>query len=553
MTRAILYGSPRCWDDLDPLARPILENFVGQRLLLKTERDGVIFLEVAHEAIFRCWPMLNGWLKASADVLPGGATSGGTRIRQAKRTRVDGTFQRPICCRQEVADHTLRRVDRGGSQVDSRLIRTVRTRLDRNRVCRCPDTGICVHSLVAERGGGGCPGSGKAQLGEARIELADAGRTRGDLTDTAFYYWQALDGMEKSDQWNESVCGLLASWMRRAGRPFLYDWRPRTGAALDHDVFPMDDRFQSRLFPVAFSPDGAEVLTVSQDRTIRIWNSSTGQFRVETGVHDSPIRDIAFSSGGGAFAVHCSDNTIWTWEVSSAKLVGKLSHDEGPIGAFACTSDGKKVLLGCLNNYVRLWDVSASQPCTSKLQHNLSVNSVTISHDDRILVTSGAGIKAWDARGQPLWAIDGLTEFIQAGPDSKTLLEFGERPPNQYVRQLDITTGKDLNARRIDARLRDEVLNGECSCLAGSAPGLRPVGLTGRKSRLCDGMECFVRRAAWRTPASSRDSEANRVFPGWEVSSRDHGRRRCSLVGFIIRHATELHFPRTVSLMRPGA
>lgn len=57
------------WNNIDPLAQPILEQFVTERLLVKTKRDGVIFLEVAHESIFRCWPVLSGWLSTSVDVL----------------------------------------------------------------------------------------------------------------------------------------------------------------------------------------------------------------------------------------------------------------------------------------------------------------------------------------------------------------------------------------------------------------------------------------------------------------------------------------------------
>jgi WD40 repeat protein len=57
------------WNDLDPSAWPILEQFVTQRLLVKTVAEEGILVEVAHEAIFRCWPLLNSWLKTSADIL----------------------------------------------------------------------------------------------------------------------------------------------------------------------------------------------------------------------------------------------------------------------------------------------------------------------------------------------------------------------------------------------------------------------------------------------------------------------------------------------------
>ena len=57
------------WKDLDAVAYPVLEQFVSQRLLMKTDRDGEVSLEVAHEAIFRSWEQLNTWLHTSADIL----------------------------------------------------------------------------------------------------------------------------------------------------------------------------------------------------------------------------------------------------------------------------------------------------------------------------------------------------------------------------------------------------------------------------------------------------------------------------------------------------
>lgn len=59
---------PARWEDIDPRARPILAEFVAQRLLVKSTRNGETTIEVAHEAMFRCWSKLSGWLRVSADI-----------------------------------------------------------------------------------------------------------------------------------------------------------------------------------------------------------------------------------------------------------------------------------------------------------------------------------------------------------------------------------------------------------------------------------------------------------------------------------------------------
>ena len=64
------------WDELPAAARPILEKFVNERLLIRSENKDedkserrLVSIEVAHEAMFRCWSDLKEWLRTSADIL----------------------------------------------------------------------------------------------------------------------------------------------------------------------------------------------------------------------------------------------------------------------------------------------------------------------------------------------------------------------------------------------------------------------------------------------------------------------------------------------------
>ena len=57
------------WPDLPEKARPVLERFIDERLLVKSARNGQIMVQVAHEAMFRCWDILRDWLHTSADIL----------------------------------------------------------------------------------------------------------------------------------------------------------------------------------------------------------------------------------------------------------------------------------------------------------------------------------------------------------------------------------------------------------------------------------------------------------------------------------------------------
>jgi WD40 repeat protein len=62
---------PARWSTLPPLALPLLERLVSARLLTVSDRDGERWLEVAHEALLRKWPLLRHWLDEAREMLLG--------------------------------------------------------------------------------------------------------------------------------------------------------------------------------------------------------------------------------------------------------------------------------------------------------------------------------------------------------------------------------------------------------------------------------------------------------------------------------------------------
>ena len=81
----------------------------------------------------------------------------------------------------------------------------------------------------------------------------------------------------------------------------------------------------SSVYSVAFSSDGKTVASGSKDKTIKIWDSSTGKLiRTLTG-HSQPVNSVAFSSDGKTVASGSDDKTIKIWDSSTGKLIRTLT------------------------------------------------------------------------------------------------------------------------------------------------------------------------------------------------------------------------------------
>ena len=165
-----------------------------------------------------------------------------------------------------------------------------------------------------------------------------------------------------------------------------------------------------------FSPDGRTVLTFS-GRSIRVWNTRTGESSIHPLRAEGQISFVQFSPDGLRLLNVFADNTTQIWNVDTGQPVGpRLQHDKEIISA-QFSPDGRKVITTHRGNTARLWNAETGQPLTELLKHRPS---------DGIIVPDGVG----------------MVHFAQFSPDGKQVLtNFIERYPHLW----DAKTGQRLN------------------------------------------------------------------------------------------------------------
>ena len=81
----------------------------------------------------------------------------------------------------------------------------------------------------------------------------------------------------------------------------------------------------------AFSPDGARVVTASDDKTARVWDAATGKAIAVLSGHDDQVWSAAFSPDGARVVTASDDKTARVWDAATGKAIAVLSGHDGRV------------------------------------------------------------------------------------------------------------------------------------------------------------------------------------------------------------------------------
>ena len=152
---------------------------------------------------------------------------------------------------------------------------------------------------------------------------------------------------------------------------------------------------------LAFSPNGRQLVSASDDKTLKAWDLGTGLcLRTLTG-HSAEILAVAFSPVGDQIASGGMDYTIYIWGSGTFPI---MVHQIGnATTSIAYSPDGNSIALGAIDGTVRVQNKpDSNQKIVSSglsQSHTKSVSSLAFTPDGRQIISgSGDGtLRLWDS------------------------------------------------------------------------------------------------------------------------------------------------------------
>ena len=204
---------------------------------------------------------------------------------------------------------------------------------------------------------------------------------------------------------------------------------------------------------VHFIDNGEKLVSVSQDKTIRIWNVETqnledtirgyvgegqigsprcaaisddssilaiGTILPDGGAilvhnlrdpsrsfvlmgHEGPVISLAFSPDQKYLASGGSDQVVHIWNLELKKSIKTLDGDQKWTGWVNCvefSSDGSKIVTGSEDGFVRLWAMPRGTLLKEFKAHSYMTTTLGFAQNDTLIVTGGfdGAVRLWDVR-----------------------------------------------------------------------------------------------------------------------------------------------------------
>ncbi|KAF8838844.1 WD40 repeat-like protein [Paxillus ammoniavirescens] len=148
---------------------------------------------------------------------------------------------------------------------------------------------------------------------------------------------------------------------------------------------------------VRFCPDEDKLVTGSDDKTLRIWNRTTGAAEVLRG-HSGSVWDVDVSRDGKMVVSGSADKTVRIWSRESGETMHVCEGHEDDVTSVQFSPDSSRVVSGSLDSIVRVWSVETGELEFEPIKCRAGVYCVRYSLSGDRIASGASSLQIWNAK-----------------------------------------------------------------------------------------------------------------------------------------------------------
>ncbi|MBV9125106.1 MAG: protein kinase [Planctomycetes bacterium] len=179
---------------------------------------------------------------------------------------------------------------------------------------------------------------------------------------------------------------------------FVQLWDLLSGQCLRRLEVPK--RSRSRVYSIAWSPDGRHAVSSSKDQTLRLWDVASGRCLHTFTGHTSIVHSVTLSLDGRYALSGSADQCLRLWEMASGRCLQTYQLPIGLKTGVCLSGDARYALSGGTDSTARLWDLATGQCLRTFQGHRSALSAVCLSADGSYALSLS------EDRTAKLWVLD---------------------------------------------------------------------------------------------------------------------------------------------------
>ena len=173
------------------------------------------------------------------------------------------------------------------------------------------------------------------------------------------------------------------------------------------------------VYAVAVTPDGRQVVSASDDKTLKVWELSSGVERHTLTGHRKSVNAVAVATTPEGWRVFSASNdgTVREWDLNSGRKVRTFTGHMDWVTAVAVGPDGRQMVSASEDGTLKVWDLTHGKELFTLTGHTARVNAVTVTPNGKQAISASEDktLKVWDiSNGQEQCTLKGHTHGVNA-------------------------------------------------------------------------------------------------------------------------------------------